>query len=806
MSTKQRYDSMSTHTSFSLGKVAGSAKIREVSKLSLPEIEAVVQLVSRTVPAGNVPGMILAGLARLSERKTPLKNVRRDVDLLFMGIERTLDKAVYGAFFAGPAAVLWGYQNLLRLAGKNPEDAFPEGTWQFYCEYALREDTARHTNETHGFDSYLKEANLRLTTVDRMTAWVMASIHTLHQYDDLLRNEWRERVYTTLLADVTRNRPELGAFYAGLYRQWERKRPYRVAPGTRERYASYRRNQFERFLEEVIRYNLPNDCLHEWLKRVQAAESSSLASYLCQMSIHGYLEPGIYGEARSPVPLDRLYVGLIYGGRYYLIPTCEPGTSKPISAETVRSQISALVTHPSDSPPLHLTSLAKVKRAALVELRAKMGPDVIRELDLLHLAPVLLNFDRRFPDQTLSKIRQGERGMGDHALTIFDTGQTFVFDQSHIFFDGAWGAALAEIITNEALEWAEELQTQPVARPGNVRPYALRVNFTTSQMALIEGAPMARSEAGAETDAVKLRLVMSLRKLFKLRSDHLNLTVNDLLILYRAIHAITYEPHPYLAAALQKLVGESRTQDVGLAALDVIYNSKHMNPAVLIPIDASRRNPADRLYPMSFEVPLRELDLLGLHTRTLEALAAYEGAKGDRSYQYTVFERFQQTYLATLAGFGAVLSRAREVAYTNESVSASTLKLLAHVPTPLQRLLDHLPNRFDVLNDLIRGREVFSNIGQVVPTSTLTRFATAKDDNDKKTLVWGVMTDSQGVLRITLRDFRPHVNLLHNIGRDDLATWMAQDYVDAYARGFNTFIQDLRDITSAFRETVPTRK
>jgi hypothetical protein len=136
-----------------------------------------------------------------------------------------------------------------------------------------------------------------------------------------------------------------------------------------------------------------------------------------------------------------------------------------------------------------------------------------------------------------------------------------------------------------------------------------------------------------------------------------------------------------------------------------------------------------------------------------------------------------------------------------EGASVGTIKLLAHMPTPLQRLLDQIPGRFDILNDIIKGREVFSNVGAVAPSSTLTRFITAKDDNDKKTLAWGVITDAQGVMRISLRDFRPHVGLLVAIGRKDLAVRIAQDYLDTYAHGLNAYVRDLRRITLASRET-----
>ena len=77
---------------------------------------------------------------------------------------------------------------------------------------------------------------------------------------------------------------------------------------------------------------------------------------------------------------------------------------------------------------------------------------------------------------------------------------------------------------------------------------------------------------------------------------------------------------------------------------------------------------------------------------------------------------------------------------------------MAQMPTPLQRLLDQIPGRFDILNDLIKGREIFSNIGAVARSSSLTRFASAKDDNDKKELAWGVLTDASGTMVLTLRD------------------------------------------------------
>jgi hypothetical protein len=186
MDLHKQYTDVSIKTADNLRTIALSPIVGELSRLTLPEIEAVVDRVAKLIPAGNVPSMILNGLARLPGRKLPYKIVRRDINLLLKGVEQTLDAAVYSTFFAGPAAVIWGYQNLLKLAGKDLDDAFPEGPWQFYVDYSMREDTARHSNETHGFDTLLHQHQIRLNAVDRITAWVMAAIYCLHQYDDLL--------------------------------------------------------------------------------------------------------------------------------------------------------------------------------------------------------------------------------------------------------------------------------------------------------------------------------------------------------------------------------------------------------------------------------------------------------------------------------------------------------------------------------------------------------------------------------------------------------------------------------------------
>ena len=90
--------------------------IRDLFCLSLPQIDQVVEQVAQVILAGNVPGMILNGLVHLPERRLPPQHARGDLNILFSGVEAFLDKALYATLFTLLAAVIWVYQNLLRLA------------------------------------------------------------------------------------------------------------------------------------------------------------------------------------------------------------------------------------------------------------------------------------------------------------------------------------------------------------------------------------------------------------------------------------------------------------------------------------------------------------------------------------------------------------------------------------------------------------------------------------------------------------------------------------------------------------------
>lgn len=228
-------------------------------------------------------------------------------------------------------------------------------------------------------------------------------------------------------------------------------------------------------------------------------------------------------------------------------------------------------------------------------------------------------------------------------------------------------------------------------------------------------------------------------------------------------------------------------------------------PAVLIPLEAAPASPRDRLYPLVFAAPLRELDVRGLHGRAHDALTATR--QGD--LPFAEFEQHRRAYLAALAGFGQILHHAQEISVRGESVhgasarggsaAADVLKRWATMPTPVVRFLEAMPDRFDPLNALMKGQEMFAHRKLLTANSSLTRFSTAKEDSEKKGLAWGVLTDAQGVMRVTLRDFRPHVAALTNIGYKALAARLTQHYLDTYAAGLNNYLHELRRIAVASR-------
>jgi hypothetical protein len=755
------------------------------------------------MPTSDIPGVVRGGMARLQERHISGETVDNDIDWLTGQLKTIVDKATYLGVFAGPASAIWIYQSLLQLAGKRETDAFPNGLWQFYCEYALREDTARHSIESRGFDTILNAHDIFLDQVDRVTAWIMAAVHILHQYNGILENEWRERVLTNLISKMTADFPDAEQ-YAGIYKSWRHILPfYRDRDvGFDENYVDYRRRKFDEYFRKSVE-NIPPEVLIKWESLVRDAEKSELPKYQQQMTILSRLEPSAYREKRQLIRLENANIAVVYQGVYYFFPVTGLD-GKPVEIEMIRSLVASIFKEPVKGNPFQLTYFPGMRRASFASfLQQSKNPDIAK-LRILENVPIVINIDKRDSNQTLSALRRTERGIGSHPLTLIDTGKTMVFDQSHIFFDGIWGAALAEIMTNEATSWGVYLYTLDAPEHTSQRPKSLTISLTDDDLALIGKLPRTEYEAWGESSDVKIKAILALRKMFKRRSDLIQLTVNDLLVLYRGIHAALYQPSNKLIEDLSEYALKLAHDETALHAMQALrqsWESQRINPSVLIPVDASEQSPRERVHPLAFEVPLTELNILELHQSVVRALSEYWNSRGDRNQAYQIFDNLQREYLTTLAAFGGVFNRSKEITATGESASMGTLKLLAHLPSSVQHWLDSILTQFDVLNDMTKGNEVFSNVGSMAANSTLTRFLSAKDDNEKKNLVWGVLTDAEGVMRVTLRDFRPHVRLFVETGYQVLANQIAQDYLDSYASGLNQFVTELRRVTVASRET-----
>jgi len=855
----EAYYKAAAHTLASLHQVMPPAELTRFSNRPSAEVEALQEQVAQVIPAGNIVGLVLGGLIRVRGRTLPAEQAKSDVSALLRGIEmlprQILPNTLYGTFFVGPAAVLAGYQKILALAGKDPESAFPEGLWQFYLEFALREDSARHANETTRFQSALTEYELNLSPIDQLAAWVCAVSQIYFQYDDLLYNEWRERVYLSLLKQAAEAANQSRALaFRKLPQAWATQRPYRrgqdAAPD--ETYSVYRRRRFDKFLQNRLEA-LPAT-QSTWVQETYAARlEQELDAYQRQMSILVTLDPDRYRENRSSLSLWQARIGVIFQNCYYLLPACqtdaagqlvlfetrapdssaqvlqsnlngdlydksgrflrvdrtghvyetESGRSRgylqPIPFQAVRRHMAAIFNHqtlPGPMPSARLDDqLIAIRRTEQERARKTLQTPLVRqELAALKYAPVIINWAEQASSKPLAYIRKEKRGIGDHALTIFRTNNSIVFDQSHIFFDGAWGTALAEILTGEAVAWAVYFNDLPPLEPAPQIPYHLRL---AAEPSLEKFPKVITTEVSAENIEIDMKALYALRKLLSKRHPDLKPvnTVNDLLILYRCHFGHLYRPSSQIEDALFELRAQStpEAEEVYKLINEVLAKSQASNPSIMIPMDASATSPRERLCPTTFRNPFTQL--WSKYQSASIALDRYtiRPAPAD----WAVFSEARYSLLVQLDHFGQLLRAHKRVALEGESTSTATMKLMAHLPDSLLKLLDEIPRRIDILNEVIKGEEVFSNVGRVDRGSSLTRFISAKDDNENKTLVWGILTDDKDILHLSLRDFRPHVAALQQLGRIDLAELMLQHYVDSFAQGFNEFVAHLLDILNA---------
>ena len=700
-----------------------------LTRLSVATVRALKQEVAEIFPASNLPAFLLQGLIQLEDRTLKQDRVAADLRVLFRGSKQI---GLYGTFLAAPALVLYGYQRLLALAGKDPESAFPDGPWQFYTQFGLREDAARHCVETVGFT----QAAAGASELDAAACWVYTAMRTIFAYDDLLANEWHERATLCVLnsmlveharqllgkqlprrgADRERMLADEVARLRATYQidrlaaEWATLRPYSGPRGEPlGDYAAYRRQVFRAYLEQALRH-VPDDQRAAFEQRYAARREHDLPAYQRQLTLLMSLHAESYQDQRMPLHLHMVCVALLVGGRYYLLDAVardpqghllifpadgtpdSPGVAlvlsraedgalrdrynrpveidrrgqvriggevlgylRPPPVAVVKGQVEAILRQarahrpatPDDSPPTDLL-LAQAPRAHQQELRALLSDDARAELAILRYAPIIVNWNPHEGALPLTELRRARRGCGDHALTLIRSEHGMAFDLSHICFDAIWGMSLAEIMTGFAIALYPLMQRTRPLRATSVTPLTLAATpaFLGAARTALADIPV---EVSAETDAVDLRALNQLRR--RLAKIDLALTVNDLLILARCAHAAGYYPGVLAQEALDAMAGLDNGQRLASRFHEHIEQQRTINPALLIPMDATGADPRMRVFPATFRNPLPEL-----LSRLDGCITMVERLR--RRYDVALREEFERERLACyieLQTFGALL-------------------------------------------------------------------------------------------------------------------------------------------------------
>lgn len=777
--------------------------------------------------ANDLPGLIRSGVTLLKARRV---RTRSEADARKFNAVDFGYQVLYYGLIAIPAVFLEGYQRIRTAITGQPRQ-FPRGSWQFYLGFGLREDMAHHTVETRG---YHITRPAEATELHDLTAWAMTVIQFVWGYEELMGVIWDEWTMLRLIEEAAEscgvaNAPE----FVRLQRQWEVLRPY-GAPlnGT---YADVRRAAFENFLRPK-RAALPREA-QDWItEEYERLAATKRIGYQKQMSLLAKLVPDRFMDRKQAIPLWDAKIGLIIGGKYYLLDIAahdeeghpivyghgggrwrlgfidgEPvdedkerlvlegeqlyrardhkwvGYLDMASASRVEWQLRQILSEPVQElrHPEMATDvlLAETPRDAQDRLRGMLPSATQREVTQLANAPVIINWDAGASDDWLAKLRRAQRGIGDHALTIRRTDKTFIFDQSHVFFDGTWSLAMAEVFTNAAVQWCRRIITITPSESAPVKQLELQAtDHFRSAAEKLRQIP----EITAETTIWDfIGTIGVLRKMLGQRGAQL--TINDLLVITRIFHAAHYNPTPSVQRDINALAENTKTPQEQRAVSAIQHSLERgriTNPALLIPVDASVSDPQERIFPITFRNLVLADNLVWVWDNTWEAYQAYRKIEPpDTPEGIAALKNFalkRALLIGNLIAFSHVLAANKNVAARGQSLNLSILKLLVGLPPVLQHILNYIPEQFSVLNEVIKGDEVYSNVGRVAKGSSLTRFMSAKDDGKTKALVWGIMSDDQDRLIITMRDFRPHVKALIEAERTDLAQRMAQDYLTTY--------------------------
>ena len=210
-----------------------------------------------------------------------------------------------------------------------------------------------------------------------------------------------------------------------------------------------------------------------------------------------------------------------------------------------------------------------------------------------------------------------------------------------------------------------------------------------------------------------------------------------------------------------------------------------------MPVATTRKN---AYFRASFRSPLP--DFRSEHGKLMKhhELASQASLFNPKHESVDAFLKEREQYLGYLKAFSEMMQHHRKIATSGEGMGTAAIRLIAGLSPGLQQAADSLSEQFAVVNETIKGEEVFSNVGRVSPNSSLARFSSAKDDNVRKVLVWGIMTDNHDRLIITLRDFREPVAALVKAGYPNLAHQVTYEFLNAYMDGVFRFATEVEEI------------
>lgn len=135
-------------------------------------------------------------------------------------------------------------------------------------------------------------------------------------------------------------------------------------------------------------------------------------------------------------------------------------------------------------------------------------------------------------------------------------------------------------------------------------------------------------------------------------------------------------------------------------------------------------------------------------------------------------------YTGDLRRFSQSLKELYAETVADRTFAARAQQVMVMTPPPFRALGNWGTEQVPWVNDRIKGREVFSNVGAVPPGGSATRFVSARGMGGVHDRVWGVLTTASGELYVSVRDFRPGADARH-----------AREYLEGLAQFTNRLVE-----------------